>query len=97
METIIKPRRGGKTLELIKRVDDHNGYIVCINMIECERVFRFAQKSGFNINMPVTWADFLNGKFRGYRGGMIYFDNIDLMLQNSTGATIGGVTLTKNL
>lgn len=79
MELDVRPRRAGKTTDAIKRAAERWLYIVVINRQEQRRVFEEAKRMGLNIPFPITFEEFLTGKFgRGIRGFII--DNLDVCL-----------------
>jgi len=98
MEIIYQPRQSGKTLSLIKQADNFNGYILTMNARSCEHIMNLAEKHGYKINFPLTWDEFLLGRF--YPNGVkkIYIDNADLILQrlaNERYVALEAITITK--
>lgn len=82
MNVVIKKPRGGKTTELIKLSSQSHAYIVCMNTQESARIQRQAQEMNLKIPFPITFDEFLQGKF--YKAGVKGFliDNVELLLQS---------------
>lgn len=97
MKVIILPRRGGKTTKLISKADNYNGYIVCHNKLEAERIMSEAKKLNKKINWPLTYNDLLSGHY--YKPGIkkFHIDNVGVFLQRITQVPIDTVTLDEEL
>jgi hypothetical protein len=54
MEVIIKPRRSGKTVELIKIANKEWKYIVCPDRQRAENIVKTANKLGLDIPYPIV-------------------------------------------
>lgn len=81
MIKIIKPRRMGKSLELIKRAEETNAYIVVTTRRDALNLMQLAEKHGHKILFPVTFDEAINGKFIGSFIKHILIDDADMMLQ----------------
>ena len=98
MKIIYRPRQTGKTYELIKQADNYNGYIVTMNRRSCENILGLAEKHNFKINFPLTLDEFLRGEFYPQGVKKVYFDNVDLILQNLAmrkNVLVEAITLTR--
>lgn len=94
MKIICKPRGGGKTTEAIKLASETNSYLVCIDHKEQERVFQQSKEMGINIHYPITFNEFLEGRYYGKGVEGFIIDNVDLLVQMlSRGVPIKGLTL----
>ena len=94
MKVIVEPRRGGKTTALIKLADNNNGYIVCESVAESHRIMDTAVYMGCNINLPISYHEFMHSAY--YAGGVekFFIDNVDRFLQSLTCVPIMAVTIT---
>jgi len=81
----------GKTTELLQLAKNKNGYIVCQNP---DSVFSFAKQHEITINFPLSYAEFLEGKY--LVGGVkhIYIDDIDRLLNRISKCQIKAITIT---
>ena len=95
MEIIVRGRRLGKTEELIKESAKTGYYIVAINHRLAEITSR-AKELGLKIPFPITFSEFLDGRFRGLDIKGFLIDDVDvLLLQLSRGVPIAAVTITR--
>ena len=88
MKIIARPRRCGKTAELIKLADGRNGFIVVPHAGMAGYVKDLAREMGATINDPVTLDDVVNGspKLLGLKlGTPLFFDNVEMMLEQLAG------------
>lgn len=81
MEKIIKPRRTGKTTDLIKISEKTGIYILTADRIRAGYVFNTAQEQKRNIPFPVTLRDYQRTGFRGSFINHILIDDADVVLQ----------------
>ena len=94
MEIIIKNRNEGKTSQLISLADNYNGYIVCADRDFVQHIMKIAKTTGKNINMPITFDEFVRKQYYGAGVDKFYIDNADLLLQYLTAVRIEAITLT---
>ena len=95
MKIIAKPRKSGKTVELIKMSAKSHSYIVCQNQRDSSRIFAMAKEKGLDINFPITYGEFINNRYcgKGIKGFLI--DDIDILIQYMCrDAGIEAVTIT---
>lgn len=94
MKIIIKPRRMGKTTELIKQSNKEWKYIVCHSQQEALRIQEQAQRIDIEIPLPITYQEFLKKQYYGrvIRGFLI--DNADMLLQHISPVNIDTIILT---
>lgn len=93
MKLIARRRHEGKTEEAIKIAAEGYLYLVVINADEALRVFETAKELGLDIPYPLTFAEFIGGRFfrRGVDGFVI--DNADALLRDlARGVPIEAVT-----
>jgi len=97
MRLISKPRRGGKTTELIRNCHNNGRLIVCHSRAEARRIYNQAVTTGYQIVLPITYDEFMT---RGYFGRHIdgfCIDNLDMFLSNIAGnIPVTAATLTSN-
>jgi hypothetical protein len=77
MKIVLGGRRSGKTTELIKRAEEVDGYIVCLDRKRVEAVFTLSLKLKSNIRYPITLQEAIN-----YKGFFVPFlvDDLDAIL-----------------
>ena len=77
---VIGGKGTGKTKKLIELAAKDFSYIVVRNAIIARSVAKRAREMGVNIPFPLTYDEFIKGKFygRGIRGFMI--DDVDALL-----------------
>jgi len=80
IKLIIRPMRGGKTTELIKRCAERGGYIVCRSLEEAGRIFGQAKQMGLKIPFPISYDEFVNRKYYGKGVKKFHIDNIDMLV-----------------
>lgn len=103
MQTIYKPRRFGKTTDLIKICAKSGGRIVCHNKQECHRIEVIARtlylKAEIDhiIDFSITYDEFLNKFYRGLKIKSFHIDNADMFLQYLSEIPILTITITNDL
>ena len=72
----------GKTTGLIELADKYFSYMVVENIREVERIERIVREGGKKIPQPLTYYEFITGKFYGRPGikGGFVIDNIERLL-----------------
>ena len=93
MKLTIKPRRSGRTNNLIRRAAMEGQTIVCVHKDEATRIFHKARDMGLRVPFPITYNEFTKGEFHppGISGFLI--DNMDmLLLYLAQGVPIDGMT-----
>ena len=70
------------------------GYIVCSNVCRARIVHMYARELGFDIPFPLTFSEFLLGKYyaKGIKG--LLFDDIDDILENISKVPVNAITMT---
>ena len=81
MDKIIKPRRAGKSLELIKIAEASNAYIIVPTRRDALNLMKLAEKHGHKILFPVTVDEYMQSRFRGSFVRNILIDDADIVLQ----------------
>lgn len=96
MKIICKPRRAGKTIELIKIAAEKQSYIVCLHRKECVRIADLARELGLKIQFPLTADEFIRKNYHacGIKGGFL-IDNADMLLQSMTRVPIHAISVTE--
>lgn len=82
---IIGDRGTGRTTDLIRASADDEAhgvvsYIVCHNQEECYRISKLAQEMELHIGFPITYEEFLHGKYSGTNIDKFYIDNLHRLL-----------------
>lgn len=99
MRVIYKPRRCGKTHDLIKLCAENNYRMVVLSAQEKKRVLAEAQLMGLEILEPHTFDEFLSGIFLNGKldKGMV-IDNADHLLckLNSSHTPIVAISINEN-
>jgi hypothetical protein len=96
MKIDIRPRRAGKTTDLIKECAENGGYIVCAHRREAHNIHKAARQMGLEIPLPITFNEFVRGEFVGIGVKVIYIDNIDLCIQSISSAPVKTITASCN-
>ena len=78
---IVADRQKGKTRHLITKCSQ-DGYslIICPTRAMCIHTFEEARKMGLKIPMPITFDDFVKGKFHSRGINKFYFDELQMSL-----------------
>lgn len=78
---IVADRCTGKTRHLIQKCSrDEYSLIVCPNRMMCNYTFKEAESMGVKIPMPITFEDFVRGKFSPRNVNKFYFDELGISL-----------------
>lgn len=78
---IVADRCTGKTRHLIQKCSqDEYSLIVCPNGMMCNYTFKEAESMGVKIPMPITFEDFVSGKFSSRNVNKFYFDELGISL-----------------
>lgn len=80
---ILGERQTGKSTYLIKKCSEDNGssVIVCPNKIFCDSIMNMAKRQKYNIPIPITFRDFIDGEYNPDIT-KFYFDEIQISIQN---------------
>ena len=79
---IVADRQTGKTRHLITKCSqDEYSLIVCPTRMMCNYVFKEARNMGLEIPMPITFSDFVAGKFYPKNVNNFYFDELQISLE----------------
>jgi len=90
---ISSGRQSVRTIQLIKDASNCNGYIVCQSVKDCHRLMEEANKLNVYINFPLTYDEYINGKFYGKNINCFYVDNIEkIVTKFSNGVPVNGMT-----
>jgi len=81
MNIICRGRCEGKTTDLIKLAHNDGGVIICLSRDEAHRISVEAEKMKMDISYPITFNEFIEGRF--YKPGIksFYIDNAELLIQ----------------
>lgn len=82
MKVICRPRRSGKTTELIKYASENNLYIVCPDLNFVRQIADKAKELNIDINYPITFREFLNYNFSKQNIKGFCIDNADMLLSD---------------
>lgn len=97
MEIIQRPRRGGKTVEMLRYLRDHrHSVLVVMNQQEYKRVLDMLREQDRDrdwTSQIVLWDGRHN--LRGRRHTEILIDNLDLILQREFSERVTLATITR--
>ena len=91
---LCRRRQDGKTVDLIKLSAKTGYYIACSSRKEAERVYTEANRLGFKIPFPLTFANLQAKQYLGTGIPGILLDNADLFLQRLYGEILKGISVT---
>ena len=94
MKPIVKYRQCGKTEDILKLAAEDFSYIVCPTRQDVGRLWRRIQDFGLNIPQPITWDEFVHGRYRGAGISSFVIDDLDRCIQGMTSVEIKAVSLT---
>ena len=78
---IVADRQTGKTRHLITKCSqDEYSLIVCPTLNMCNFVIKEANSMGVKIPRPITFKDFVMGKFDSCKVDKFYFDELQMSL-----------------
>ena len=95
MQIIYKERQEGKTEELIKLSHEHGYYMVVANMKTAQDVRDYAKEMDYNIPYPMTYHEFLTGKYNGMGVKKLLIDDAGLLIKYIAHCPIEAITVTK--
>jgi hypothetical protein len=96
MKVICRDTGKGKTKKLIELASKEDGYIVCLNHKEAYRISQQAIKMKKEIPFPLTFDEFLNGRFCAGNIKSFYIDDVDMLLNIiSKNVPVNAITYTK--
>lgn len=98
MKVILRHRHTGRTQELILLCSQAEqrgevSYIVCSGHREARRLHREAHELEAPIAFPITFDEFLAGRFAEHNIDNLFIDNADQLLQIMTRVPIRAVTI----
>lgn len=92
---MIRPRRGGKTAEMIRLCAEQGGYIVCADARHAQEVFRRSREMSLNIPYPITAREWHGGDYYPRGTARLWFDDLDRIIAGLSKVPVGGVTWTE--
>lgn len=98
MKVILRPKRTGRTEELIRLCAEAEArgevsYIICSNHQEAYRIAKVAEELDLVIGFPVTMVEFFTREYHAPNIRNFFIDNLDHILQSMTSVTIQAVTM----
>lgn len=81
MKIIYDKPHTGKTTELIKRCAENGGYIVCMNKFSRDDIMSMAKEIKVKIPYPLTFSEFLRGRYYPQGVKRVYIDNADMLIK----------------
>lgn len=81
MQTILLPRRVGKTTELVRMSAETSAYIVVQSKAAAAHAFAIAKHLGLDIPYPITHAEFIAEEYYGKGITGFLIDDADALLQ----------------
>ena len=94
MEKIILNRYCGKTTKLIQKSAEKGYYIVCRNIDTANSIQNYARIMGLSIPLPITYSEFIRGKYEGKRIPGFLIDDLDILIQTMSSVPIKAITIT---
>lgn len=94
MRVVIAGRGEGKTDSMIVAAAFHKSYIVCPNYEDAQRIFQRAQELKENIRFPISWREFIMGRYYAKGVDNFIIDDLDRCIQSMTDVEIKVVSLT---
>lgn len=82
-----------KTTELIKLAHEKCKLIVCMNQNEAHRIHKRATELKLNIHLPITYREFLDGRYSSRFVESILIDNVEYFLQTISKVPIEAISL----
>lgn len=80
-EIICSQRQTGRTTKLIEKCARYRyALIVCPSRMRASNIFHYARKMGIHIPMPMTFGDFLRGRFAAEHINAFLIDDLDSCL-----------------
>lgn len=80
-EIICSQRQTGRTTKLIEKCARYRyALIVCPSRMRASNIFHYARKMGIHIPMPMTFGDFLQGRFAAEHINALLIDDLDQCL-----------------
>jgi hypothetical protein len=97
MKKIIKPRRAGKSTELIRMSEESGAYIIVSSRARANFLFQLAHETGHKIPFPVTYREYEQSRFRGSFVRHVLIDDADDLLEHLfREVTIDAITMTED-
>lgn len=81
MRIIQKPRRAGKTYDLVTLAAERNAYIVCRNKREASRIFQMSMNRELIIAFPLTYSEISNKQYYSKSIHTLMIDELDDFLR----------------
>lgn len=103
MKIIATKRQTGKTTKLIKMCGEdfkngHYSLIVTINPCAAKWMQKEAKEMGYDIPLPITYAEFVNREFYGKNIHKFYLDEVGFFLERcACGVEIDTITFNGDL
>lgn len=96
MKVYYKEKGKGKTTELIKTAVKDFLYMVVKDNERAHQVFRQAKEMGLDIPFPITFREFVNGRFYGSGVRGFAIDDVDMLVEYlARGRPVKAISLTK--
>ena len=94
MKIIVGPRQSGKSTDLIKRAAAEWLYIVCMHHEDARRLADKARSMCLDIPFPISFAEFLGGRFSGKGINGFIVDNVELLIgQIARGVPVTAISM----
>lgn len=94
MRVVVAGRGEGKTDNMIVAAAYHKSYIVCPNHADAQRIWQRSQELKENIKYPISWREFINGRYYAKGVDNFIIDDLDRCIQSMTNVEIKVVSLT---
>ena len=93
MRKVLKARGDGKTTDLIQMSHETGAYIVCRSQDTCSMISAMAREQNLDIPFPITYHEFLEGRYGMWISGFL-IDDADELLRQLSRAPITAISMT---
>lgn len=94
MQVIVRPRQGGKTTEMLRMAAENFSYIVCPTRKDVDRLWQLARTLDVDIPHPITWDEFVQGRYHLAGVGSFVIDDLDRCVQYMSHVEIKAISVT---
>jgi len=96
MRILYSKRGTGKTREAISIASKTSSHIVCEGKKRASEVFSMAKEMGMDIPFPLTYDEFVEGRFYGMSVKSFVIEDVDLLIQRfARGIPVKLITITR--
>jgi hypothetical protein len=89
---VFKGKQTGKTTKLIEMASESGDYIVVANTQRADFVFKKAKEMNKVIHLPITFDEFVQGRYGSMITGFL-IDDVDQIMQMISRVPVNAITL----